>query len=245
MTRTAVVTGAGGGIGLATALRLLRDGYDVVTLDVKEAPSELLDAGAAHVVADLTDPATPARVLEEQLGDRALSGLVNAAGVAFFGRDVSALDADESLWQTTIGVNLDGMRRMSAAALPYLRREPGAAMVHIASIAGLRGMDSPMDAYQVSKAAVVSLSRSLAIQLGPEGIRSNTVCPGAILTPMIAHLYDEDPSRRTRMEDKTPLRRLGLPEDIANAAAWLLSPEASFVTATDLVVDGGWSAQIV
>jgi NAD(P)-dependent dehydrogenase (short-subunit alcohol dehydrogenase family) len=245
MTRTAVVTGAGGGIGLATSLRLLRDGYDVVTLDVKPAPSELVDAGARHVVADLTDPDVPVRVLAEHLGDGSLSGLVNAAGVAFFDRDVSALDVDEDLWRTTIAVNLDGMRRMSAAALPYLRKAEGAAMVHIASIAGLRGMDSPMDAYQVSKAAVVSLSRSIAIQLGPEGIRSNTVCPGAILTPMIAHLYDEDPSRRTRMEDKTPLRRLGFPDDIANAVAWLLSPEASFVTATDVVVDGGWSAQIV
>jgi short-subunit dehydrogenase len=135
---------------------------------------------------------------------------------------------------------------MTIAAMPYLRRTGrGAAMVHIGSIAGLRSMDSPMDAYQISKAAVISLSRTLAVQLGPEGIRSNTVCPGAILTPMVSPLYDEAPDRRTRMEQKTPLRRLGMPEDIANAAAWLLSEQASFVTGADLVVDGGWSVQIV
>lgn len=245
MTRTAVVTGAGGGIGLACALRLARDGYRVVSCDLKEAPAELVAAGVHHVVADLTDPGTPGRLLGSELGQDSLDALVNAAGVAFFGRDVSALEPDEALWQRTMAVNLDGMRHMTAAAVPYLRRGSDPAIVHIASIAGLRGMDSPMDAYQVSKAAVVSLSRSIAIQLGPEGIRSNTVCPGAILTPMIEPLYEEDPSRRVRMEEKTPLRRLGFPDDIAAAVAWLLSTDASFVTATDLVVDGGWSAQIV
>jgi NAD(P)-dependent dehydrogenase (short-subunit alcohol dehydrogenase family) len=105
-------------------------------------------------------------------------------------------------------------------------------------------MDSPLDAYQVSKAAVVSLSHSLALQLGPEGIRCNTVCPGAILTPMIEYLYERSPERRDDMEARTPMRRLGLPEDIAGAVAFLLSEDASFITAIDLVVDGGWTAQI-
>ncbi len=104
-------------------------------------------------------------------------------------------------------------------------------------------MDSPLDAYQVSKAALVSLTRSLALQLAPEGIRANTVCPGAILTPMIEPLYRESPARRTNMEERTPLGRLGFPTDIANAIRFLLSEEASFITATDLVVDGGWIAQ--
>ena len=117
--------------------------------------------------------------------------------------------------------------------------------LNIASIGGLRNMDDPFDAYQVSKAAVVSFTRSLAEQLGPEGIRCNTVCPGAILTPMIEHIYIESPERRTRMEQRTPLRRLGTPHDIACAVTFLLSEDASFITGIDLIVDGGWTIQTV
>ncbi|OCB57157.1 oxidoreductase [Mycobacterium vulneris] len=240
MTRTALITGAGGGIGLATAARLAADGLQVVATDVKPRPDELPRAVdyvsfdlLAGDVADLLGP----------LGDR-LDYLVNAAGLAMFDRDGSVLDTDENVWDLTLGVNLHALRHLTSAAVPLLRRGEGKAIVNVASTAGVRGMDSPLDAYQVSKAAVVSLSHSLALQLGPEGIRVNTVCPGAILTPMIAPLYEQNPARRTNMEQRTPLRRLGLPSDIANAIAFLLSEQASFITATDLIVDGGWTAQI-
>ncbi|TVX96043.1 SDR family oxidoreductase [Mycolicibacterium porcinum] len=240
MTRTALITGAGGGIGLATAARLAGDGVQVVATDVKPRPDELPSAVdyvsfdlLAGDVADLLGP----------LGDR-LDYLVNAAGLAMFDRDGSVLDTDENIWDLTLGVNLHALRHLTSAAVPLLRRGEGKAIVNVASTAGVRGMDSPLDAYQVSKAAVVSLSHSLALQLGPEGIRVNTVCPGAILTPMIAPLYEQNPARRTNMEQRTPLRRLGLPADIANAIAFLLSEQASFITATDLIVDGGWTAQI-
>ncbi|MGV0592598.1 SDR family NAD(P)-dependent oxidoreductase [Mycolicibacterium porcinum] len=240
MTRTALITGAGGGIGLATAARLAGDGVQVVATDVKPRPDELPSAVdyvsfdlLAGDVADLLGP----------LGDR-LDYLVNAAGLAMFDRDGSVLVTDENIWDLTLGVNLHALRHLTSAAVPLLRRGEGKAIVNVASTAGVRGMDSPLDAYQVSKAAVVSLSHSLALQLGPEGIRVNTVCPGAILTPMIAPLYEQNPARRTNMEQRTPLRRLGLPSDIANAIAFLLSEQASFITATDLIVDGGWTAQI-
>jgi NAD(P)-dependent dehydrogenase (short-subunit alcohol dehydrogenase family) len=99
-----------------------------------------------------------------------------------------------------------------------------------------------MDAYQVSKAGLISLSRALAVQLAGENIRSNTICPGAIETPMLAGIYEEDPGRRERMAAKTPIRRLGRPEEIAATCLHLLSDEAGFVTGTDAVVDGGWLA---
>jgi NAD(P)-dependent dehydrogenase (short-subunit alcohol dehydrogenase family) len=128
--------------------------------------------------------------------------------------------------------------RFARASGPSLRERRGA-MVHIASIAGLRGMDSPLDAYQVSKAGLVSLSRGLAMALAPD-VRSNTVCPGAIDTPMVAGIYADDPARRERMAERTPLRRLGTPADIAEACLYLLSDAASFVTGSDLTIDGGW-----
>lgn len=243
--QTAVVTGAGGGIGEATVRLLAGAGVRVVAVDLKDPEPDLLAAGdIVFLREDLTDHEAIRRILSAIPGDGALDYLVNAAGVAWFERDGSALDIGEDVWQSVMSINFGAMRRLSVASVERLRRGSGRSMVHVASIAGLRSMDSPLDAYQVSKAAVISMSRALCLDLAADRIRSNTVCPGAVLSPMIEYLYDEDPSRRARMEDKTPLGRLGTPADMADAIAFLLSARASFITGTDLVVDGGWIAQI-
>jgi NAD(P)-dependent dehydrogenase (short-subunit alcohol dehydrogenase family) len=243
--QTVVVTGAGGGIGEATARLLGSAGLRVIAVDVKEPASDLLDSGdITFLRQDLTDPGAIAVIISAIPGDGSLDYLVNAAGVAWFERDGSSLDISDDIWKSVMSINFDAMRKLSVAAVEPMRRGNGRSMVHIASIAGLRSMDSPLDAYQVSKAAVVSFSRALSLNLANDRIRSNTVCPGAILSPMIEDLYVEDPSRKTRMEDKTPLGRLGTPEDIAQAVSFLLSSRASFITGIDLVVDGGWIAQI-
>jgi 3-oxoacyl-[acyl-carrier protein] reductase len=239
--KTAIVTGAGGGSGLSIAQRLADEGASVLAVDVKERPAGLPEA-CMFVQGDVTDPALPAAVVER--AEREYGGLdflVNGAGVAWFGRDCSAVDMPDELWDTVLAVNLTAAMRFARACAPTLRERRGA-MVHIASIAGIRGMDEPMDAYQVSKAGLVSLSRGLAMALAPDGVRSNAICPGAIDTPMLAQIYAEDPCRRERMIRRTPLGRLGGPEDVAAACLYLLSDAASFVTGTELVIDGGWMA---
>lgn len=241
---TAIVTGAAGGIGAAIVERLAGDGCEVIATDVRAENDVRLPAGVKYVALDLGAPECDLELLFAQLSGRPLDYLVNAAGIALFDDDGSAVEAAEWVWEATLNVNLHGLRHVTTAALPHLRLGEGRSIVNIASVAGLRGMDSPLDAYAVSKAAVVSLSRSLALQFAPEGIRCNTICPGAILTPMIADLYDGAPARRTDMENRTPLRRIGMPADVAGTVAFLLSDDAAFVTAIDLVVDGGWSAQI-
>jgi NAD(P)-dependent dehydrogenase (short-subunit alcohol dehydrogenase family) len=240
---TALVTGAAGGIGAAVVRRLADDGCMVIATDLRAPTEPESRARVRFATADLRVEQELEGVLS-LLGNEPLDYLVNAAGVAMFDADGSVLDTPEEVWETTLGINLHAVRRITVLAVPRMRGGHGRSIVNVASVAGLRGMDSPLDAYQVSKAAVVSLTRSLALQLAPEGIRCNTVCPGAILTPMIAHLYERSPARRDDMEKRTPMRRLGTPEDVAGVVAFLLSDDAAFVTATDVVVDGGWTAAI-
>lgn len=241
--RTAVITGAAGGTGCAIALGLAAEGGRIVAVDLEE-PSEGLPDGCVFVRGDVTDPELPAVTVERALAAYGgIDYLVNAAGVAWFGRDCSALDMRDELWERVLAINLTAPMRFARACGPALRERRGA-MVHIASVAGLRGMDEPMDAYQVSKAGLVSLSRGLAMALAADGVRSNTICPGAIDTPMLAPIYADDPRRRERMATRTPVRRLGTPGDVVEACLYLLSDAASFVTGIDLVVDGGWLAML-
>jgi NAD(P)-dependent dehydrogenase (short-subunit alcohol dehydrogenase family) len=237
--RAAIVTGAGGGSGLEIARRLAAEGASVIAIDIKERPDDL-PGDCAFLQGDVTDLALPDRAVEHARREYGgLDYLVNAAGVAWFGRDGSVVGIDDEVWSRVLEINLTAPMRFARASAPALRERRGA-MVHVASVAGLRGMDDPLDAYQVSKAGLVSLSRGLAMALAADGVRSNTVCPGAIDTPILAGIYAEDPARRDRMVARTPLRRLGTPADVAEACLYLLSDAASFLTGVDLPIDGGW-----
>jgi len=247
--RIALVTGAGGGIGLAVVQELSRLGAQVVALDLKTPPTNALPETALFCQVDLRDSVSVGQAVQ-QIGARhgKIDFLVNCAGVCLFERDGSVLNANPSVFDLTFDVNLNGVIRMVRAVVPYMRAAGGGAMVHIASIVGLRNMENinsggPSDAYQLSKSAVVSLSRSLAMQLAPEKIRSNTVCPGAIETPMTEEIYAQS-DRVTAMEERTPIGRIGQPADVAAAVAFLLSDGASFITGVDLPVDGGLLAKL-
>ncbi len=243
--RVAFVTGAGGGMGYRIAADLATAGARVFAVDVKEPPApdpEGADRSGHYWQFDITEEDRVAAALGEVFAACGrLDYVVNAAGVCWFDRDGSVADIDRDVWQRVLDVNLTAAMLVCRHAIPLLRRTGGGAFVHVASVAGLRTADGPTDAYQVSKAGLISLSRGIALQYGPAGIRSNTVCPGAILTPMIQPLYDADPARAERMAGRTPLRRLGTVADVSSACRFLLSDEASFITGADLVVDGGWT----
>lgn len=236
--KAAVVTGAGGGMGEAIALALAKAGAAVTAIDVKPCPDSLRGEQIHYVQGDLRDGAfVDAAIAAAYERNRRLDYLANVAGVLWFGRDKSLLEMDLSVWDEVMEINLKSMVLTSRAATPFMRKTGGGAMVHFSTIQWMRGDLQPQDAYQASKAAVCAVSRSLAMQLAADSIRSNSICPGPTLTPLQARWNTEQ--IRGQVADYVPLKRIGTAEDMANAALFLLSDGSSFITGIDLVVDGG------
>ncbi|RWL46500.1 MAG: SDR family oxidoreductase [Mesorhizobium sp.] len=239
--RHAVVTGAGGGMGEAIALALLDAGASVTAIDIKSRPVSLAayDDRLTFAQGDLTDAAFVERTIGVAGRERGrIDYLANVAGVLWFGRDKSALEMDLDVWDQVFNINLKSFVHTARAVVPYMRAGGrGGAMVHFSTIQWYRGDPKPQDAYQASKAGVCALSKSLAMQLAGDRIRSNAICPGMALTPLQARWDTEE--KRAAVADYTPLGRIGTPQDMANAALFLLSDAASYITGIELAVDGG------
>jgi NAD(P)-dependent dehydrogenase (short-subunit alcohol dehydrogenase family) len=230
--KTAVVTGGASGIGRAIALRLSADGHHVATIDLNPSDTEFAQT------ADVTDPAAVASALTEirtKLGP--VTVLVNAAGLDGFKRFAS-LDFAE--WQRVIDVNLNGVFHCVQAVLPDMVEAGWGRIVNISSSSAQSGQQF-MTHYVAAKSAVNGLTKALALELGPAGITVNAVPPGFIDTPMLRKAADADLIGGTIEYHigKTPVRRVGRPEDIAAACAFLVSEEAGYITGQILGVNGG------
>lgn len=244
---TGLVTGAGSGIGRAAAKRLADEGANVAVVDIDEHGGqqtvELIEAAggeATFIEADVSNQTDMQRMVQTVV--ETYGGLDFAHNNAGIGAELAPLtEQSEETWDRLYEVNLKGVWYALKAEIPAMLKTGGGAIVNTASVSGLGG-DWHMTPYNSTKHGVIGLTKSAALEFGADGIRINAVCPGVIQTPMVKQLQENAPDELDRMVIGRPMDRIGEPEEVASAVAWLCSDESSFVTGHPLVVDGGVSA---
>jgi len=249
--RVCLITGAGSGIGRETAMLFAQEGAQVVAVDMNEAAGtetakSITDQGkvATFLRADVSKAedcqAMVARA-EEKFG--ALHVMFNNAGI-MLSEDGDAVETNEAIWDTTMNVNLKGVFLGCKYGIPALRRAGGGSLINTASFVALMGAATPQIAYTASKGGVLALTRELAVLHAREKIRANSICPGPLRTELLMKFLDTEEKKQRRLVH-IPMGRFGEAKEIAAAALFLASEESSFVTGTQLVVDGGIQAAYV
>jgi len=247
--KVAIVTGASSGIGRAIALKFAEEGAKVTVADIQEEPreggepthSKIKDEGGESIFleTDVSDKGSVQEMVSKTVDEFGrVDIMVNNAGIFFEG---AVEDLDEEDWDQLLDVDLKGVYLCTKEAINHMLEENiEGSIVNISSIAGITGY-SNAPAYCAAKGGVTNFTREVALDYGSEGINVNAICPGVIKTKMTED-FREDEETKAFLDQNTPYKRLGEPEDIANAAVFLASDESNFVQGENLVVDGGWNA---
>lgn len=243
--KTALITGAGAGIGEAIALMFARKGADIVLVDMNEAACKGVAAkvaacgrNAIALIGDITDNAAIQRIVSEAVAAASrIDILVNSAGVAILD---AAENISEAAWNKTISVNLSGSFFMSQAVGRVMIRQKRGKIINLASQGGLIALDGHV-AYNSSKAAIIGMTKVLAVEWAEYGIQVNAISPTVILTELGKKAWAGEVGEA--MKKKIPARRFGYPEEVAAAAVYLASQAADLVTGSNLVIDGGYTIQ--
>ena len=245
--RVAVITGGASGIGLATAKRMASEGATVVVVDMNDEAGEAAarEISGKYVHADVTSPDDNERMYAETFD------AYGSVDIAFHNAGISPPDDDSILdtgmdaWRRVQEVNLTSVYLGCKAVIPHMQRQGKGSIINTASFVATMGAATSQISYTASKGGVLAMTRELGVQFAREGIRVNAVSPGPVATPLLIELFAKDPERAQRRLVHVPMGRCGEPEEIAAAVAFLASDDASFMTASNFLVDGGISGAYV
>ena len=243
--KTAVITGASGGMGVEISKKLSQNNILVLMLDLQSPGKKFLknNKNCEFMQVDVTNfKKLKSYINNFYKKNGNIDYLVNTTGVLWFDKDVSSINIDPKIWDKVFEINLKSMVYLSKIIIPKMIKNNFGSMVHISSVDALSGDDKPQDAYGASKAAMIRLSKSFAIQFAVNNIRSNIILPGAIETGMQKR-WKKKPLAKKNLEKIIPLKRVGKPTDISNSIMFLLSEQANYITGTEIVVDGGITAK--
>ena len=240
--KVALVTGGSGGIGLDVSRKLAQLKIKVLILDIKQ-PKIKKNKFIYFEKVDLTNQKEINTAISKFMKkQKRIDYIVNAAGVLWFDKDFGLEKINTNIWDKVFLINLKSMVLVIKKLLPTMKKNKFGSIVNISSIDALSGDDKPQEAYGASKAAMIRLSKSIAIQYAGKNIRSNSILPGPIDTAM-QERWKKNPKSKKNLANSIPLKRIGKPEDISNVVLFLLSEQSSFITGTEIIVDGGLKAK--